>query len=291
MSRLDAFGDVGVWVSRSSVSSEELAAVAAAVEDGGFGALWLSGGGAPGTFDAVVQALDATRQVAVATGVVNIWVESPEAVTAAWWSCQERFPDRFVVGMGVSHAPFVEAKGLGTYSKPLQRTREYLDALDAQPRPVPRERRLLGALGPKMLELARTRTLGSHPYLVVPENTAAARDLLGDAFLAVELGVVLDDDVERGRATAREFLALYLGFPNYTTNMRRAGFSDDDLAGGGSDQLLDALFAIGGPARVAECIQAHRQAGADHVCLQPIGARGGQVLAAVHALTEVTGGR
>jgi probable F420-dependent oxidoreductase len=269
----DAFGAVGIWVSRGSLAPGELAPIAAAVEEAGFGALWISGGGAPGTFDAVDEALAATRRIPVATGVVNIWVESPEAATAAWQACEERFPGRFFLGMGVSHAPFVEAKGLGVYAKPLQKTREYLDALDAQPRAVPPGRRLLGALGPKMLEMARTRSLGSHPYLVVPENTVAAREVLGDAFLAVELGVVLDDDVDRGRATAREFLSLYLGFPNYTNNLRRAGYADDDLTDGGSDRLVNALFAIGGPSAVEERVEAHLGAGADHVCLQVIGPR------------------
>lgn len=271
MSRLDAFGDVGFWVSRGSVPAGTLSHIAAAVEDAGFGALWLSGGGAPGTFPAVKEALAATRTLPVATGVVNIWVETPEAATEAWQTMEEEFPRRFYLGLGVSHAPFIESKGLGSYTKPLQKMRGYLDALDAQPHPVPPERRLIGALGPKMLELARTRCLGSHPYLVVPENTAAARDALDSAFLAIELGVVLDDDVDRGRATARDFLALYLGFPNYTNNMRRAGFTDEDLADGGSDRLLDALFAVGGTAEVMERIQAHRDAGADHVCLQMIG--------------------
>jgi probable F420-dependent oxidoreductase len=168
----------------------------------------------------------------------------------------------------------VEGAGAGVYEKPLARTRAFLDGLDAEPGPLPPGRRVLGALGPRMLELAAGRTAGAHPYLVPVDGTARARAGVGpDRLVAPELGVVLEPDLPAARDLARQALARYLGLPNYTNNWLRSGFTDDDLADGGSDRLIDALVALGDPAAVARRVAEHREAGADHVALQVLGPR------------------
>jgi probable F420-dependent oxidoreductase len=176
------------------------------------------------------------------------------------------------MGIGVSHGPLVDETGVGTYAKPLARMGDYLDGLDAASEPVPAGDRVLAALGPKMLELARTRAGGSHPYLVVPEHTATARAALGDGpLLAPEQAVVLSTDPDRARGLARAHLAVYLGLPNYVNSWFRQGFTEDDTLEGGSDALVDALVAWGDEDAIAARVQAHRDAGADHVCLQVLG--------------------
>lgn len=268
---LDTFGTTGGWISRA-LPHDDLVAVARQLEESGYGTVWVSGGGEPGVFDAVAVVLEATSTIAVATGIVNIWVETPDDVTAAYHRLEAQHPDRLYVGIGVSHAPFVDAKTDHTYAKPLAKTRGFLDGLDAAPQPVPVGRRLIGALGPKMLELAATRTLGTHPYLVTVENTAAARAGVGpEAFVAPELGVVLDDDLDRARAIGRKAIDFYFGLPNYTNNWLRSGFTEADLADGGSDRLIDAVLALGDVAAIGARVQALRDAGADHVTLQVLG--------------------
>jgi probable F420-dependent oxidoreductase len=262
-----AFGALGAWLPRTT-PAEVLAGLAPELEDLGYTTVWISGGREPGVFGAVDTVLRSTRNVTVATGVVNMWAETPESVTTAWHRIEAESPGRLFVGLGISHAPLIDKDGPPRYSDPLARSSAFLDGLDAQPSPLPRERRLLGALGPRMLRLARERTLGSHPYLVTADNTAAARGVLGDAFLAPEIGVVLAADRTSSRQLARESLARYFALPNYTRNWLRAGFTDDDLADGGSDRLIDALVAHGDLEAVAGRIAEHRVAGADHVALQ-----------------------
>jgi probable F420-dependent oxidoreductase len=261
------FGSLGAWLPRS-IPVDQLSALAPVLEDLGYGTLWVSGGREPGVLDTVAELMDVTRAMTIAPGVVNIWAETPQSVTAAWNSIESRHPGRLMVGLGVSHGPLVNQAGLGTYTQPLERTRDFLDELDALADALPQSRRVLGALGPKMLELARERTFGSHPYLVTPENTAAARSVLGDAFVGPELGVVLEPDLARGRQIAREALSRYFALPNYTRNWLRAGFGPDDLLEGGSDRLIDAVVAIGDVDTVAQRVQEHREAGADHVAVQ-----------------------
>jgi probable F420-dependent oxidoreductase len=270
MAFLDAFGTTGGWISRS-LPHDDLIASAQELERSGYGTVWVSGGGEPGVFDVVQAVLEATNGITVATGIVNLWVETPASVTDAFHRLEQEHPGRLYVGLGISHAPFVNARTDHTYSKPLARTRAFLDDLDAAADPVPADRRLLGALGPKMLELARTRTLGTHPYLVTTENTAAARAGVGDGFVAPELGVVLDPDLDRARAVGRKAIDFYFGLPNYTNNWLRSGFTEDDLADGGSDRLIDAVLALGDLDAIAARVQAHRDAGADHVTLQVLG--------------------
>jgi probable F420-dependent oxidoreductase len=264
------FGSLGVWISRHR-SLEQLVPVAVQADRLDYDTVWIGGGGEPGVFDLAETVLAATERVRVATGIANIWVETPASVAEAYEWLEAAYPGRLYVGLGISHARTIRTLDLD-YSRPLARTREFLDALDAQPSPVPHDRLVLAALGPRMLRLAGERTLGAHPYLATPQNTAAARAGVGaDALVATELGVVLDPDLGAARRQAREALAYYLGLPNYTNNWRRSGFTEEDLADGGSDRLLDALFALGDADAVLDRVAAHRAAGADHVCLQVLG--------------------
>ena len=177
---------------------------------------------------------------------------------------------RFLCGIGISHRPLIDrVTEPGTYKKPIEKMSEYLDGLDAAPTPLAVEDRVIAALGPKMLELARTRSAGTHPYLVTPELTKAARAGVGpERLVASEQGVVLETDPAKAREIARLHLKTYLGLPNYTNNWKRQGFTDDDIADGGSDRLVDALVVWGDEATIAARLQEQRDAGADHVCIQ-----------------------
>ncbi|MEW2404047.1 LLM class F420-dependent oxidoreductase [Streptomyces sp. NPDC046862] len=237
----------------------ELAEAAAELEELGFGAVWLGGSSA---VEHAVPLVEATDRMTVATGIQSIWQYEAADSARRFADLEAAHPGRFLLGLGVSHAKLTDR-----YRRPYSAMVDYLDALDAAA--VPEERRVLAALGPKMLELSRARAAGSHPYLVTPEHTAQAREILGDGpLLAPELKVVLETDPERARAVARDYLALYLGLPNYTNSFLRLGFTEDDFAGGGSDRLVDAVFAWGDEDRVRAGIDALHQAGADHVALQ-----------------------
>lgn len=245
--------------------------VAREAEQLGYETFWLSGGRTPGVFDEVEAVLAATERIKVATGIVNLWVETPESVTEAYRRLEDAYPGRLYVGLGISHAPLVAQIGKD-YSRPLATTRTFLDGLDAQPDPVPTDRRIIAALGPKMLRLAAERSLGTHPYLVTTDNTASARAGVGpDAVVAAEVGVVIESDLASARDQGRRAIDHYLGLPNYTNNWKRAGFTDADLADGGSDRLLDAVLALGDADAVRARIAAHYEAGADHVCVQVLG--------------------
>jgi probable F420-dependent oxidoreductase len=269
-------GPVGVWLSLlGSRSADEERARVAEIEDLGYGAFWF--GEAPSTKEAFAHAgilLAATRRIVVATGIANIHARDATAMNNGANALAEAYPGRFVLGMGVSHAPLVRARG-HDYGRPLTAMREYLDAMDAAryaaptaPEGLPR---VLAALRPRMLQLARDRADGAHPYLVTSRHTAQARRTIGDApFLAPEQGVVLETDPDRARAIARKHLSGYLQLPNYTNSWRAEGFDDGDLADGGSDRLVDALIAWGDPQAVAARVREHLAAGADHVAVQPV---------------------
>jgi probable F420-dependent oxidoreductase len=266
-------GRAGIWSweLRAGAPAEAADAVAE-LEELGYGAVWVPAGG-DGAFEVVGGLLDATRRIAVATGIVSIWHYEPAATAAAQALLAAAHPGRFVLGLGVSHPFLVDGEEPGRWRRPVEKMERYLDALDAAPTPVPARERVLAALGPRMLALARTRAAGAHPYLVTPEHTFEARTVLGvDSLLAVEQGVILDTDPTRARQHARDHLRIYLRTPNYINNWRRLGFGDDDLAGGLSDRLVDALIVFGDLEAVARRVQAHRDAGADHVCVQVIGA-------------------
>ncbi|UGQ12221.1 TIGR03620 family F420-dependent LLM class oxidoreductase [Yinghuangia sp. ASG 101] len=236
--------------------------VAAELEASGFGAIWL----ANATADEAAPVLDATSAIVVGTAIQSIWRQDAARTAEAYAGLAAKHPGRFVLGLGVSHA-----QSTAEYTRPYPTMVAYLDALDAAGTPVPAGHRMLAALGPKMTELARTRTAGSLPYLVTAEHVAEARAALGEhALLAPELGVVLEADPDRARTLARGMLERYLQYTNYKNNWLRAGFTEDDVAGGGSDRLIDALFAWGDDDRVRARIEAFRAAGADHIVVQPV---------------------
>ncbi|MFF9687754.1 TIGR03620 family F420-dependent LLM class oxidoreductase [Streptomyces sp. NPDC014623] len=270
----EAFGRVGIWSSALHGSRTDdagrhaIAEAVAELEELGYGTLWI--GGNPSVEDAAAV-VAATRTVTVATGILSIWDHSAEEVAARIAAIESTARRRFVLGLGVSHGPMVPQ-----YTKPYSAMVAYLDALDAANPPVDSERRVLAALGPKMLKLAAGRTLGAHPYLVTAEHTAEARTALGPgALLAPELSVVLDTDADRARSTARNMLAMYLQLPNYTANLLRLGFAESDFDNGGSVRLLDALFALGDAERVKTRTREYLDAGADHVALQVLTAEEG----------------
>jgi probable F420-dependent oxidoreductase len=271
---LDLTG-TGIWSSelRRHDDRAEAADAAAELEQLGYRALWFPAGKAAGAFNAASELLRATGTVTVATGILSVWVADPEVVAAERAQLSDAYDGRFLLGLGVSHAPLV---GSDRYKRPLEKMRTFLDSLDVAAPPVTAEERALAALGPKMLELARERSLGAHPYLVTPDHTRAAREALGpEKLVATEQAVVLETDPERARSLARGHLEIYLQLPNYTNNLARLGFSDDDIAGGGSDRLVDALVAWGDEEAIRARIDEHREAGADPVLVQAISGRDG----------------
>src|SRR3954453_5771731 len=260
----------GVWSPdlRRHPDRAEAADAAAELEQLGYSSMWFPAGDAHGGFDAAGELLRATSTVTVATGILSIWLEEPEPVAAERAQLNDAYDGRFLLGLGVSHAPAV---GTDRYKKPLAKMRSYLDSLDVAAPTVLPEERVLAALGPKMLELARERSLGAHPYLVTPEHTRVARDAVGpEKLVAPEQAVVLETDPECARELAREHLEIYRQLPNYTNNWRRLGFGDDDIAGGGSDRLVDALVAWGDEDAIRARVEQHREAGADQVLVQAV---------------------
>ncbi|MGO9342020.1 MAG: LLM class F420-dependent oxidoreductase [Acidimicrobiales bacterium] len=264
-------GELGVWWSGSWRREDGAIDVAAELEELGYGAIWSSGGFEPGLSRVFERLLAATSRIVVASGIVTVWHSSPGDVAAAFAGLDDRFPGRFLLGLGASHAALVE-----NYSRPYSRMVAYLDGLDAESHPVPRDRRVLAALKPRMLELARDRAVGAHPYFVTVEHTARARAILGSGpLLAPEVTVLLERDPATARDLARSFTTGYLGLPNYANNLLSIGYDEDDLEGGGSDRLVDAVVFWGDVETVATKVRAHYEAGADHVCIQVLsGSRG-----------------
>jgi probable F420-dependent oxidoreductase len=250
-------GRLGVWRRRQDGPGPvpELEAL-------GYGAVWI--GSSPSVADARPW-LEAAGSIAVATGILNVWQHAPEDVAAAHLELARDFPDRFLLGIGVGHP-----EATSDYTRPLSAMRRVFDGLDAGG--VPREQRIAAALGPKMLDLAAERSLGTHPYFTTPDHTRFARERLGpDAVVAPELAVVVEEDADAAREIARRYAATYLPLSNYTSNLLRFGFTEDDIAGRGSDRLIDAVIPHGSPGAIAGAVRAHWEAGADHVCLQPLG--------------------
>lgn len=279
-----AVGRLGVWIGpRMLEDPGELPAAAAELERLGYGALWL--GGSPGHDLAVPESLlAATERLVVATGVARIWDGPADALAARHRELNTRYAGRFLLGLGVSHGPAV-----ADYSHPYRKMVGFLDDLDAAG--VPAGERILAALGPKMLALAGERALGAHPYLVTPEHTARARETLGAGpLLAPEQKVVLETDPAAARRIARAALATYLGLPNYVNSLLRLGFTDDDVAGGGSDRLVDALVAWGDAETVAARLDEHHAAGADHVAVQVLTGTGRTPVAEWGTLTAARRG-
>ena len=267
-------GTTGIWTTQLDLLPGARAQeVAAEIESLGFGALWF--GEAVGrealTFAGLLLA--ATRRIVIATGIANIYGRDAVTMAAAQKTLAEAYPDRFLLGLGVSHIPLVERLRGHRYDKPVATMRGYLDAMDhALYRAVPpatKPARVLAALGPQMLRLSADRTDGAHPYNTTPQHTAQAREMLGAGpLLCPEQAVILETNAAKARAIARKFLAIYLTLPNYTNNFLRLGFTEADFANGGSDKLIDAVIAWGDVKTVLSRVDEHRSAGADHVCIQ-----------------------
>ncbi|MFC4123202.1 TIGR03620 family F420-dependent LLM class oxidoreductase [Nonomuraea zeae] len=267
-------GRVGVWHPMvGKAPAEEGRRAAARIEALGYGSIWVNEGwGSKEPFAAAAILLAATERITLGTGIANLWARDATAMAAAAVTVADGHPGRFLLGVGVSHGPLVARRG-HDYTKPLTAMRTYLDAMDQAYKILPKAEfpTLLAALRPKMLELSRERAGGAHTYFVPPEHTAQARAILGaDRLLIPEQAVVLESDPARARAIARTHMAYYLTLPNYLNNLRDLGYTDADFAVGGSDRLTDAIVAWGDPAAVAGRVQAHLDAGADHVALQPL---------------------
>lgn len=255
-------GRYGVWGHARDLTAER----ARELESLGFGALW-QGSSPEADLQHVRHLLKATNTIVIATGIVNIWTADATAIAASYHQIEAAHPGRFLLGVGVGH-PEADAQ----YRSPYQALVDYLDVLDAEGVPV--QRRVLAALGPKVLRLARDRSAGAHPYLVTPDHTRAARAILGpDRLLAPEQRVVLEADPSAARAVGRPTVVKpYLGLTNYTSNLRRLGYTDADLSGEGSDRLIDDLVVYGDSASVARRLGQHLDAGADHVAIQLLSA-------------------
>jgi probable F420-dependent oxidoreductase len=260
-------GRYGVWWSGSwRLPDDPDVNVAGELEALGFGTLWSSGGFEAGLAGRFGRLLAATEHVVVASGIVSIWAGAPADVGPAASGLEADHGGRFLLGLGVSHSALA-----ADYTRPYSKMVAYLNALDALDPPVPPERRVLAALRPRMLELAAQRAAGAHPYFVPLEHTARAREVLGAGpLLAPEVAVVLDPDPAAARSLARQYASIYLSAPNYTGNLRRFGYGDADLGGGGSDRLIDAVVPWGDVETVAARVHEHLDAGADHVCVQVV---------------------
>jgi probable F420-dependent oxidoreductase len=271
-------GRFGVWRSGSLVTPQ----LAADIERLGFGTLWL-GSSPAGDLVQAEELLDATTTLTLATSIVNMWQDQPEDVADSFARVQRRHPGRFLLGIGAGHREATQQ-----YARPYETLARYVDVLQA--RGVPRGSLVLAALGTKVLGLARDRAAGAIPYLVPPEHTRQARAVLGPGpLLAPEHMVVLDTDPDQARALGRTTVQPHLGMINYTSNLRRLGWTDDDLSGDGSDKLIDALVAHGSPAEIAGQLTRHLDAGADHVCLHLITEEGTDPLPGYRALAPALG--
>ena len=259
---------VGIWSSQLRYGNPaESADAAAELDELGFKALWIPDVGGP-VLDAVEHLLASTKRTVIATGILNLWMHAPADVAAKYAALTAEHGDRFLLGIGVSHAPLIDAGEPGRYRKPLAATAAFLDGLDAAPQPVPVDRRVLAALGPKMLTLSATRGRGAHPYLVTPDHTASARATLGEGpLLLPEQTVILTDSADEAHSIGKDWLRAYLALPNYANNLLRSGFTEDDLAQV-SDRLFDAIVAWGDEEAILRRVAEHRDAGADHVCVQ-----------------------
>lgn len=262
----------GIWSSHLRYGDAGQAAEAAAeLEDLGYTALWIPDVGGP-VIESVENLLAATKSITIATGILNLWMHEPADVAAAHARLSAEHGRRFLLGIGVSHAPLIDSKSPGTYKKPLAATAAFLDGLDNAEQPVAAEDRVLAALGPKMLRLAADRSRGAHPYLVTPEHTATARAALGNGpLLLPEQTAVLSEDADAAREIGRAWVRGYLAMPNYANNLLRSGFTEDEVHSV-SDRLVDAIVVWGNEEAILARVNEHKAAGADHVCVQVLDA-------------------
>jgi probable F420-dependent oxidoreductase len=260
-------GRFGVWTSCRAIGEQHLSEAAGLAEQLGYGTFWL--GGSP-QLPQVRPLLEATERLVAATSIVNVWSYDPGRLAAEFWELEEAFPGRLLVGVGIGHA-----EATVDYSKPLSAMRSFLDGLDAADRPLPPDRRCIAALAPKMLQLSAERSLGTIPYFTSSAHTRSAREQLGAGpLIAPEVAFARDGVAERARATARGYARLYLGLTNYTNNLLASGFSAEDIAGDGSERLIDSVVPQGGADAIARVVVEHLEAGADHVALQALGEPG-----------------
>lgn len=268
-----------VWGPTDGMPAKDAAAFAQQVQDWGYSALWIPDALGREPFSHAAFLLAHTDTLVLATGIASIYGRDPRAARAGQIALNEQSGGRFLLGLGVSHKPFVEGiRGLD-YGPPLASMRAYLEAMqkvDYMGIPAPEDpKTVIAALGPKMLELAKTHADGAHPYLVTPEHTEQARAILGpDKLLCVEQKVLLETDADKAREIARKNLGIYLGLPNYRNNLIRLGFTDADCDNGGSDKIVDALVAWGDEAAIAARLKAHLDAGATQVCIQALNPTG-----------------
>lgn len=268
-------GKLGVWVSMDGMTAAAAAAFAKRVEGWGYAALWIPESRGRNALVHSAWLLANSERLTVATGIANIYARDAMAMANGQRGLAEQSDGRFLLGIGVSHRPMVQFRGQ-TYGKPVATMRAYLEAMREAPyqAPPPREKPLtvVAALGPRMMKLSAELADGAHPYNVPPEHTEQARAILGKGKrLCVEQAAILESDPGQARSRGREFLSMYLRLPNYVNNWKRLGFSDADLAGDGSDRLIDAVIAWGDERAIRARLEAHWQAGADHVCVQALG--------------------
>ena len=261
------FGEIGTWTSFRQIGEENAGEAARAAEAAGYGTFWL--GGSP-RLSQVRPLLEGAERIVVGTSIVNIWGYEPADLAREYAELEADFPGRTCVGIGVGHP-----EATSDYKRPLTALETFLDGIDTSAEPIPADRRIIAALAPKMLAMSARRSLGTIPYFTSVDHTRWAREQIGpDALLLAELACVLDEDVERARATARRYAQLYLGLTNYTNALLAHGFGRADIEDGGSDRLIDHIVPHGTAADVARVAVAHREAGADHVAFQPLGAEG-----------------
>jgi probable F420-dependent oxidoreductase len=272
-------GRLGVWVGLDAIGAKDAAAFATQVEKWGYSALWLPESRGRNALVLSAYLLANTRSLIVATGIANIYARDAMAMKNGQRALAEMSDDRFLLGVGVSHRPMVEGLRGHAYGAPVKTMRAYLEAMRAAPyqAPAPAEEPLtvVAALGPQMMALSGELADGAHPYNTTPEHTRQAREILGPGkLLCPEVWVLLETDPAKARAASRRALSRYMQLDNYVRGWRRQGFGDNDLAGGGSDRFVDAMVAWGDEAAIRRRIQQHWDAGADHVCIQPIAAEG-----------------
>ncbi|WP_343571665.1 LLM class F420-dependent oxidoreductase [Mycobacterium sp.] len=278
VSLIPDLGRYGVWLASRSVSPN----VARQIESLGYGAVWV-GGSPDADLSWVEPALAETSTLQLATGIINIWASPAAQLAESFHRIESAYPGRFLLGIGVGHPEHTDV-----YQKPYDALVGYLDELDGAS--VPTSRRLLAALGPKMLALSAERSAGAHPYLTTPEHTAQAREVVGNTvFLAPEHKVVLTENADEAREIGRRTVEFYLDLSNYVNNWRRLGFTDNDVRKPGSDKLIDAVVAHGTAEQVAAHLDEHLAAGADHVAIQVLGGPDGKLLGALEALAEPLG--
>ena len=277
-----SLGKVGLWAfDLDTLPMSQACDIAGDIESMGFRSLWVPEAVGREPFTSCSALLSATSNLVMATGIASLHARTAQTMQAGWKTLSEAFPGRFLLGIGVSHQPMVEGAHGKSYSKPYTTMVEYLDAMDRgmffAAAPTVSPSRVLAALGPKMLALAAERTEGAHPYFTPVEHTAEARTIMGpDALLAPEVAVVFETDPTRAREIARQYMAMYLALPNYANNLKRLGWDESDIVGA-SDAIVDAIVGWGSTDQVLARIKAHLDAGADHVCVQVLGAAPGTV--------------